>query len=177
MNELSLGRRLSDVVAEYEHKREEIPEAIAAFNKASNVLRMSASIEGKFGQENIDTGRVSSHTLERHLLKSAWFFVYDKLQISYLASAKDKKIFQQEMTSPPEFTMDNLRATFGDYLLDPRGNILRGLAEVFCELDPAYKSHDKVKVGVHGLPKRVILENVGGYDSYGRNKLDRKSVV
>lgn len=171
MSELSLGRRLSDVVAEYEHKRAAISNELELFNKAGAALRMSAAIEGKYGKENIDTGRVSTHTLERHLLKSAWFFVYDRLQISYLASAMDKKRFEQSMAQPPEFTMDNLRATFGDYLLDPRGNILRGLAEVFCELDPAYKSHDKVKVGVKGLPKRVILENVGGYDSYGRNKL------
>lgn len=171
MNEISLGRRLSDVVAEYEHKKAAIPEAIEAFNKAGNVLRTSCAIGGAYGRENLNTGHVFDHQMERHLLKSAWFFVYDKLQISYLASANDKRRFEQEMASPPEFTIDNLRATFGDYLLDPRGNILRGLAEVFCELDQAYKSHDKVKFGVKGLPKRVILSNVGGYGSYGRDRL------
>ncbi|MCH2220202.1 MAG: DUF4942 domain-containing protein, partial [Dechloromonas sp.] len=43
--------------------------------------------------------------------------------------------------------------------------------EVFCDLDQAYKSHDKVKIGVAGLPKRIILPNVGGYSSWGRDRL------
>src|SRR5690606_20791532 len=79
--------------------------------------------------------------------------------------------FEQSMSDPAPFTMDNLRATFGKYIADPRGSILRGLAEVFCGLDPAYKSHDKVKIGVKGLPKRVILSNVSGYGSWGRERL------
>lgn len=171
MNEVSIGRRLSDVVDEYNQKRELIKESIDQFNAAGNALRMAVTIGGTFGQENIDTGRVVAHTLERHLLKSAWLFVYEKLQISYLASAKDKKLFEQSMASPAEFTLDNLRATFGDYLLNPRGNILRGMAEVFCSLDPAYKSHEKVKIGVKGLPKRVIINNVAGIMSYGRDQV------
>lgn len=171
MQELSIGRRLSDVVAEYEYKLSDIPAQIAAFNEAGINLRSSCAIMGKFGNENIDTGRIYKVTLEKHLLKSAWLYVYDQLQISYLASADDKKRFEQSMATPPDFNMENIRATFGNYLLDPRGNILRGMAEVFCSLDPSYKSHDKVKIGVNGLPKRVIIENVGGYDSYGRNKL------
>ena len=170
-NEISLGRRLSDVVAEYDYKLTAIPEAIEAFNKAGSVLKTAVSIGGEYGRENIDTGRVYDNKLASHLLKSAWYHIYDKLQISYLASADDKRKFEQEMASPPPFTMDNLRATFGRYIEDPRGNILRGLAEVFCQLDPAYKSHDKVKIGVKGLPKRVILSNVGGYGSYGRDRL------
>lgn len=58
---------------------------------------------------------------------------------------------------PPEFTLDNIHGTFGHYIQDPRGNILRGLAELFCTLDPAYKSHDKVKIGVKSLPKRIMV--------------------
>ena len=49
--------------------------------------------------------------------------------------------------------------------------ILRGLAEVFCSLDPAYRSHSKVKVGVAGLPKRVILRSVGDYGAWGTDRL------
>lgn len=171
MTELAINRRLSDVVAEYDYKLAAIPEVITTFNRAGTDLTSAVAIEGMFGNENLGTGRVCSHTLERHLLKSAWYFLYDKLQISYLASADDKRKFEQSMANPPAFTMDNIRASFGDYILDPRGNILRGMAEVFCSLDPAYKSHDKVKVGVKGLPKRIILSNVGGYGSYGRDKL------
>lgn len=171
MNELSLGRRLSDVVAEYEYKREAIPEVLKDFQKAGSVLMTAVAIEGKYGRVTLDTGRVAEHAMADHLLKSAWLYVYDRLQISYVASADDKRRFEQSMASPPPFTMENLVATFGDYIRDPRGNILRGLAEVFCGLDPSYKSHDKVKIGVSGLPKRVVLQNVGAFGSYGRDRL------
>jgi hypothetical protein len=79
------------------------------------------------------------------------------------------------MASPPPFTLDNIRGTFGKFVADPRGNILRGLAEVFCGLDQAYKSHDKVKIGVAGLPKRVILSGFSRWSSYGRDKV--KSIL
>ncbi len=171
MNELIQKRRLSDVVAEFEFKMAAIPDALATFNRAGTDLMTAVTIAGTYGQTRIDTGRVYERELAINLTKSAWQHVYDTLQISYISSPKDKKRFEQMMASPLPFNMDNLRDIFGDYLLDPRGNILRGLAEVFCDLDQSYKSHDKVKIGVKGLPKRVIIQNVGGYGSYGRNQI------
>lgn len=79
-------------------------------------------------------------------------------------------MFKRTMTSPPPLTMETAKATFGDYLIRPRFHVLRGLAEVFCSLDPAYKSHSKVRIGVKGLPKRVII-NWGEYGhGYGFNQ-------
>jgi hypothetical protein len=88
-----------------------------------------------------------------------------------MASAADKRRWQQSLASPAPFTLDSIRATFGDFILNPRMNILRGLAEVFCDLDPAYKSHDKVKIGVKGLPKRIILHIGQGY-GWGKDRLE-----
>lgn len=164
---LALQRSLSDVVEEYEQKLGEIPQAVTAFKAAGDALKAAACVGGTWGQTSIDTGSVYEHRLEESLLKSAWQHVYDGLKIETIASAKDKKRFEQALTSPAPFTLDNIRATFGDFLLNPRANILRGLAEVFCDLDPAYKSHDKVKIGVAGLPKRVIIRGCGEYSSYG----------
>src|SRR5690606_2120359 len=92
--------------------------------------------------------------------------------IGKLATASEKRAFEQSMADPPPFTIDNIRASFGKYIADPRGSILKGLAEAFCAADPAYKSHDKVKIGVKGLPKRIILSNVNGYGSWGRDRLE-----
>jgi hypothetical protein len=168
----SLQRSLSDVVAEYEHKRAALPAALSAFKAAGDDLKMAATVGGTYGQEQIDTGSVYEHHLESNLLKSAWLHVYDGLDIKRLASPTDKRLFDQAMTSPPEFTIDNIRGTFGRFVQDPRGSILRGLAEVFCGLDQAYKSHDKVKIGVSGLPKRVVLSGFGEYQYYGKQKLE-----
>lgn len=171
-NDLAFRLRLSDVIAEYEQKIEHLDQAIENFNAAGQELRAAATVKNTYGRVTIDTGNNYKTNLERSLLKSAWQHIYDGLQIERIASAEDKRRFNQAMENPVPFTMDNIRATFGDFIMNPRQNILRGLAEVFCTLDQAYKSHDKVKIGVQGLPKRVILSNVGGYSSYGRDRLE-----
>jgi hypothetical protein len=169
---LALQRSLSDVVAEYDHKLAALPQALAEFEAAGSKLKAASCVSGTWGETTINTGSVYDSTLKDSLLKSAWRNVYDGLRIESIASAEDKRRFKQSMTNPAPFTLDNIRASFGDYLLNPRANILRGLAEVFCGLDPAYKSHDKVKIGVAGLPKRVILSGcVDWYSGWGADKV------
>lgn len=171
--ELSLGRRISDVVAEYETKLSNIPNTAAEFESAGNNLRTQVSVGGTFGRTSIDTGRIYESTLKANLLKSAWYNIYDGLQIKYIATAEDKRLFERHMENPPEFTIENIKATFGQYILDPRSNILRGLAEVFCGLDSYYKSHEKMKIGVKGLPKRVIISGVNDYGyGWGKDKIE-----
>lgn len=167
----ALPRKLSEVIADYDAKVAAIPAAVAAFEAAGVALKTAATLEGQWGNVTIDTGHVSAETLRRSLVRSAWRYTYNALQIDRIASAKDKRLFEQAMEDPPRFTVDNLRATFGPYLMNPRQNILRGLAEVFVDLDPAYKSHDRVKIGVDGLPKRIIIGSVGSYGSWGMDKL------
>ena len=172
MNQIARQRTVSDLIEEYEEKLANAPAAIEAMNESWRMLEMAASIGGKFG------GSISRHSPHVHesdvkaaLLKSGWRAIYDRCQIDQIASADDKRLFERTFENPPELTFDNAKATFGDYLMRPRFHILRGLAEVFSQLDHAYKSHSKVKVGVSGLPKRVIVSNVGGYGSYGRDKI------
>lgn len=166
----SLKRSIPDVVAEFEHKHASIEAALADFNAAGDALKSAATVGGTWGNTRIDTGHVYKHVLTDSLLKSAWRHIYVGLNIERICSATDKSKFEQSMESPPPFTIDNIRATFGKFILDPRGNVLRALAEVFCALDKAYKSHDKVKIGVDGLPKRVILRNVSDY-GWGKDQL------
>ena len=170
-NELALQQKISDIVKEYDWKVSQIPNAISEYEMACEKFKSDSCVSGTWGQVNIDTGRACKHTIKKSLLKSAWLHIYNGLNIKSFASAKDQKLFERQLEDLPEFTMENIRATFGDYLLNPRQNILRGLAEVFCDLDPSYKSHDKVKIGVDGLPKRIIIPNVTPVCSYGREKL------
>ncbi|NLS03595.1 DUF4942 domain-containing protein [Rhizobium sp. P32RR-XVIII] len=172
MNQLVTQRTVLDLVDEYEEKNAAIEEAIASFEAAFSQLELAASVQGKYvAPVTRHRPHLSARDLRSNLLKSGWKAIYDRLQIDRIASAKDKKLFEQTMADPPELTFDNAKATFGDYLMRPRYHILRGLAEVFADLDPAYKSHSKVKIGVKGLPKRVILSYYGGFSSYGRDKL------
>ncbi len=170
MNQLVTQRTVLDLVEEYEGKNAAMEQAVEDFEAAFKKLELSASVQGKF-VEPVTRHRpyVSARDLRGNLLKSGWKAIYDRLQIDRIASAKDKKLFERTLQQPPELTFDNAKATFGDYLMRPRFHILRGLAEVFADLDPAFKSHSKVKIGVKGLPKRVIVY-WGEYSGHGRDK-------
>lgn len=163
--------RPSELVAEYEEKRAALKDAAEAFNRAGTALEMAITIGGTYGGVSVDDAP-PQWSLEKSLLTSAWKHLYESLSIARLASPSEKRRFEQSMADPAPFTIDNIKATFGPYVQDPRGAVLRGLAEVFCELDHSYKSHDKVRIGVKGLPKRVIIESLQSYGGWGRDKLE-----
>lgn len=163
--ELSVPRRLEAWIAEHDAKVAAIPAAIQAFEAAADAIKAASCVGGTWGEETIDTGRgISARTMERSLRRSAWRHFIKSLSLDAVLTATDKKRVEQMLADPLPFDVDSIRAVFGDHIANPRAAILRGLAEVFASLDPAYKSHEKVKIGVAGLPKRVI---VGYLNSYG----------
>lgn len=172
MSNLALPTTVADIIAEFEQKHAGVEAAIADFEQAYDRLGMSATVQGVF-VDAVCGSRPYLHasSIRTNLLKSGWRAVYNRLQIDSIASAKDKKLFDQALADPPPLTMENTKATFGDYLIRPRFHILKGLAEAFVDLDPAYKSHSKVRIGVKGLPKRVILTGFGEFTSdWGRKR-------
>lgn len=171
MSAVALPLTVADIVAEYEDKAASVEHAIADLKDAHNRLNHAATVQGTFIDRVAQEPYVSPETVRKNLLMSGWRAVYHRLQIDAIASANDKKQFDKALANPPPLTVENAKATFGDYLIRPRFHILRGLAEAFCALDPAYKSHSKVRIGVKGLPKRVVLTNWGGFSStYGRDR-------
>lgn len=167
----ALQRTVFDLIEEYERKDADIEAAIADFDAAYDRLGMSATIQGTFVDSIGSKPHLHPKSLRANLLRSGWKAIYNRLQIDRIASAKDKKLFEQTIADPPPLTVDNAKATFGDYFMRPRYHILRGLAETFVDLDPAYKSHSKVRVGVKGLPKRIILSSWGEYShGWGRDR-------
>lgn len=170
-SEISLQRNLRDVVAEYDQKLAAVDSVVSAFKKAGDDLKSASIIGGVWGDVSINVGDACERTVKSSLLRSAWKHVYEGLNIARISTPSQKKKWEQDLASPAPFTLENIRATFGDYIRDPRANILRGLAEVFCRLDPAYKSHDKVKIGVNGLPKRIIV-SISDYSNYTHDMLE-----
>lgn len=170
--EISTGRRKpSELVAEYDAKVAAIPHALDAFCTAQREIERAFTVGGTYSGLTLNTGHIDCRDMERSLLRSAWRHCYGLYGLSDIASAEDKRRIERMFEDPPPFTVEKIREAFGAYIADPWGSILRGLAEVFSGLDPAFKSHEKMKVGVKGLPKRVILSNVAGYGSWGRDKL------
>lgn len=163
---VALPTTVADLVDEYAAKAANLDIEIAAFGEAFTRLERSASVHGTFVDIVASKPHLHSADLQKKLLKSGWKAIYNRLNIAEIASAKDKQLFERALADPPPLTFDNAKATFRDYLERPRFHILRGLAEVFATLDPAYKSHSKVRIGVKGLPKRIVMTGWGDF-SYG----------
>ena len=167
---------LAEVIGNYESKLSSMEGLLSELDVVTKNVEQSCVMGGIYTGSPFTNGSQTPHksTMEARLLESAWKYVYKGLNIDKIASATDRNKFDLALKNPPDFTIENIRATFGDYLVNSRHHILKGLAECFSDLDPAYKSHSKVKIGVKGLPKRVIIENVlgdGSWNSYGQNKL------
>lgn len=171
MSAIALPITVDEIVDEYANKAAQLDLAIADLGQAITNLEMAATVQGVYVERVVDRPTLHESTLQRLLLRSGWKAVANRLLIDQLATAADKKRIDADMANPPPLTVENAKATFGDYLMRPRFHILRGVAEVFTSLDPAYKSHSKVKIGVKGLPKRIILNGWGDYSyGYARDK-------
>jgi hypothetical protein len=171
MHAIALPLTVADIIDEYQAKVADVDAAIARFEQAHTDMTAACCVQGIYAETVVKDPFVRASSVLMNLRKSGWKAVYRRLSIDDLASANDKRLFEQTLADPPDLTLDNAKATFGDYLLRPRFHKLRALAECFTSLDPAYKSHSKVKIGVAGLPKRVILSNVSGYGSWGRGRV------
>ncbi len=176
MNALVTPRTVLDLIDEYDEKTAGVDLAIAAYEGAAKAIEMAGAVMGTYvGPVLHGHAYVSAGDMRKNLLQSGWKAIYSRLNIDMIASANDKRLFERTLADPPPLTAKIVRSTFAHYYADPRKHILRGLAEAFVDLDPAYKSHAKVKIGVKGLPKRVILHSVAGYGhasgSYGRDRL------
>lgn len=171
-NQLATARNVLSLIEEYDEKAAAVDAAIKDYEAACNAIEMAGTVMGTYVAPVLRArGYPHAREMQRNLLQSGWKAVYKRLNIDEIASANDKRLFERTLADPPPLTYDNAKATFGPYLENPRGHILRGLAETFSSLDPAYRSHSKVKIGVKGLPKRVILPGFGSLGSYGFDKL------
>ena len=163
---IATQRTVADLIEEYEAKDAALTQAMASFGASIDALGMASTVQGCFVDTIVKASVPHESALRKNLLASGWKAVARRVSFHDVATAADKLNFEKTLASPPPLTMDNAIATFKDYLERPRFHILRGLAEVFTALDPAYKSHSNVKIGVKGLPKRIVLNGWGDF-SYG----------
>ncbi|WP_138469888.1 class I SAM-dependent methyltransferase [Poseidonocella sp. HB161398] len=167
---VAIRRSLSEIVEEYDAKNAAIAAELAATEERIRALNTAVSIEGNYNELSLPR-LPGQRDLSRALLTSAWRCARTGLNVDRVAGSIDRKRIDMKLKEMPAFTLANIRDILGDFIAAPRYHVLKGLAEVFCNLDPAFKSHDKMKVGVKGLPKRVILSGFGEWDGYGREKV------
>lgn len=172
-NEVMANLNIYEILDEYEKKVEEIPVLFNDIVEQISKLKHKCTTMGAYG------GQIFSHDFswnrEENLLlclkRSSWRFVYDALKIEHIAPKTHLREFENLLEDPPAFTEDNIRSIFKDYVTDVRGMSLAAFAEVFCNLDKFYKSHSNIKVGVKGLPKRIIISGCNSIYGYGAKQL------
>lgn len=123
---------------------------LKAFDKACSAMVASCTLgtDGHTGSNfwgREGRPKPKAEQVKMGLLQSAWRKVYKGLQVDRIAPVGDKTKFEAMLADPPDLSLENIRDQFGDYILDPRQHILRGLAEQFADLDPAFRSHEKMK--------------------------------
>lgn len=169
---IATPRTILDLIEEFDEKSAGADAAVEAYKAACAALETAGVVMGTYAEPVLrHHGHAHASDIRRNLLKSGWKAIYNRLNIDMIASANDKRLFERTLADPPPLTPDAVRSTFAHYYANPRQHILRGLAEAFVGLDPAYKSHAKVKIGVKGLPKRVILSGFAGWSGHGRDRV------
>lgn len=162
---LQLNANIFEIIEEYNNKVVEIPELfneiVQQCEKLENLCCTMGTYSGTVFYHKFNNNNVS-HAL-KSLRKSSWRFVYESLNISDIAPKTHIKHFETLLEDPPEFTSESIFSVFNEYVTDPRGMIIRAFAEIFCSLDKFYKSHSNVKIGVKGLPKRIIISGLREY--------------
>lgn len=149
------------LLEEYHQKKAAIPALVERITCAQDALKENSSIMGAFTDSPFSEAKVRVDKVQRVLLRNAWQAIRELYKIDEIAPVSDRDQLDRVLANPPELTPEAMVEVFGDYLLNPRMNQLRKLAEIFVRLNDAYKSHSKVKIGVKGLPKRIILQGMG----------------
>ncbi|EBA18415.1 N6 adenine-specific DNA methyltransferase, N12 class [Roseobacter sp. SK209-2-6] len=170
----ALPEKIDLIISQYEAKRAAIPESISQMQASIDAAKGNCCMGSAFVSDPIGYVPLPSEkAMAETLTESAWQHVYRLAKVDMLAPASERADFEKSLEQHPEFTAENVMATFGPYLADPRHYILKGLAECFSKLDPAYKSHSKVKIGVKGLPKKIIIQRCGDgvFNGYGLDTL------
>ncbi|WP_194094687.1 class I SAM-dependent methyltransferase [Marivivens aquimaris] len=149
----------SEIVAEYDAKLLALSEEFDTYNAAAKRMNEAVQVSGQSGSWTAASllSQYEARQANAALLLSAWRYTMSYLKIWDRCTAKDKDKFDRMLENPPEFTKEKIVELFGDFLINERAQMLRGVAEAFTDLDPAYKSHSKVAIGVKGLPKRMVI--------------------
>ena len=108
----------------------------------------------------------------RHSLDvEVWANIVELTQLKTLMDKTAKDELRKALSeTPPEVTIDNIRATLEGWILGADTTFRRGIAVCFSNLDRRFKSHDGWKIG-----SRVILTYAfdgNGYWNYRRNHQD-----
>lgn len=171
MGELISKIKIQDIIDSYETKKEDIKNNRDFIAEAISKLESSCCTMGAYGGSAFDGHLKSVSELHKILRISTWRYIYNELNIKHIAPKTHLKKINNTIDNPPEFNWENLKMVFGEYVMNPRHMALKAFAEIFCNLDPFYKSHDNFKVGVKGLPKRIIISGCGTRYAYGYERV------
>lgn len=121
------------------------------------------------------TARADFETMVTHETdRRCWSHLMTQLGFDQLLDRQAREEFRASMKdAPPAFTPDNCAATFGHIWGNRREMYLRGIANVFMEMDRRFRSHDAFGIGNRLVLSNALSLDYAGWSSYGAgNKRD-----
>jgi protein-L-isoaspartate O-methyltransferase len=105
--------------------------------------------------------------------RQCWSHMMKHLGFDVLLDRQARDEFYASLQdTPPPFTADNCRATFGEIWGNRREMYLRGIANVFMAMDRRFRSHDAFAIG-----NRLIIERAFDVDSSWWNHQNRRDTL
>lgn len=97
--------------------------------------------------------------------RRCWSGLMSQLGFDALLDRQARDEFRASLQgTPPEFSVENCAATFGNIWATRRDIYLRGIANVFMAMDRRFRSHDAFAIG-----NRLIIENAINMDGWWHN--------
>lgn len=116
---------------------------------------------------SLDRNYPTLQAYRKQLDAAGWRHLMEATEFRDVMSAKQKKEWQASLDKePPEFTMENAIATFGN-LVENIGNIfVQSIADAFERLPRSFKSHDGFKIGARCILDAAVDPRYNGRFSW-----------
>lgn len=109
-------------------------------------------------QVKVSTEEKFMSTVTTNIDRQCWTHLHRVMGAEKVMDRQAKEEWHQSLRdTPPEFSADNCRATFGNLWANRRDIYLRGIANIFTGLDRRFRSHDAFAWG-----NRLIINNALG---------------
>lgn len=118
-------------------------------SELSHTYRPSIAIAEKYGSR----ATYGIDWVRQKLDRDCWKAVMDASGMLKLMGEEQRKEWRAGLENPPEFTIENVQATFAKYQATPFEVFARGVYETFRALPEKYRTNDRFKFGTW-----IILE-------------------
>jgi len=149
--DVALPKDLDDYLSERDRIREQVAQGYETLKQAD--ADMSKSLRHGLDGRSMPWNRLDQAMAD--IDRKFWRLAFDLTGFRQYMDAEAHKQFEQDLkkAAPPEFTRENIIATFGDLMQSADDMWRRGVVNLFRALDGHYQTNNAFKIG-----SKIIIE-------------------